>query len=263
MSIGRVHLCPRAAAVFFFATAMAGCYAGVHVVHKVAVVDVPRLEPGEYGGRSKVQLYDGSVVLFRRGISLDGRYVTGEGIRHSLDGTTTAVARVSLDSVVSAQAFLTQVDAGRTASQSAFGTIAGTAAVLLGCDDCGESGGDYERSGRRARDLPYASEPVGAGAVIQFHSGVTPPCSACVPGLRGELLAVEDGGLLLLRQSVELVSVPFAAVAKFSLEGVGEVSLSEPAGRQRARLISRFPAGVQPTVRAQLEAMYGGRPAKL
>jgi hypothetical protein len=235
----------------------AGCAPGLHVVHTVAVIDIPMTEPRNYSDRCKVQMADGSIVMFPRGISITESRLTGSGTRFGLDGTVNAVGSVPLDSVLAAQSFVTQVHAGKTAALSGLSTIISTAAVLAGCSDCEE--GSYDRSGARARDLPYAAAPVGASVVVELAEAHGLQCDNCDSGVRGELLSVDDTMLLVLRSHSDLVEVPRSAVRRLQLEGLGTVDLNAPEGRRRARLVSRFPGGISSQVREQLEVIYSQR----
>jgi hypothetical protein len=77
--------------------------------------------------------------------------------------------------------------------------------------------------------------------------------------VRGELLAVEDSALLVLREQ-RLVRVPLRAIswARFPHTNVliDRRNLL-PEQRDRLRQLSRFPAGVSPDVMARLLVAHG------
>lgn len=77
--------------------------------------------------------------------------------------------------------------------------------------------------------------------------------------VQGELLEVQDSALLVLRDE-RVVLVPLAAirVGAFSQRGALIWDGRTSAGTlPRLRLVSRFPAGLTPEIRARLLAAYG------
>jgi hypothetical protein len=104
--------------------------------------------------------------------------------------------------------------------------------------------------GPRPEKFPPAREP--AGATIQLR----------LRGKRvmtGELLAVQDSGLLV-RDSSRILLVPNQAVLSGSLLAGGAGSFAgKPSGgtRERLRLLSRYPSGVTGDLLAGLLAAYG------
>ena len=80
--------------------------------------------------------------------------------------------------------------------------------------------------------------------------------------LRGELLEVQDSALLVLRLNAEqVVSVPLreirAAVYRNRGLFIRRGAFVDEATAAEARLLSRYPAGLTPALRAALLASYG------
>ena len=72
----------------------------------------------------------------------------------------------------------------------------------------------------------------------------------------GELLAVEDSALLVLRDS-QLVRVPLSQVRSGSAPKVSFDGRLRGDRRERLRLISRYPQGVSPELEQRLRQAYG------
>ena len=75
---------------------------------------------------------------------------------------------------------------------------------------------------------------------------------------RGELLAVEDSTLLLLRDS-QLVRVPLSQVRSGRAPKVSFNSRMRTGTREQLRLISRYPQGVSTELEGRLLTAYGQR----
>ena len=77
--------------------------------------------------------------------------------------------------------------------------------------------------------------------------------------VRGELLEVQDTALLVLRAD-RVVLVPLRMIAAGQFRNRGSLVWNGRASRDalpRLRLLSRFPAGLTPEVRARLLGVYG------
>lgn len=80
----------------------------------------------------KVHLMDGSVIVFRRGVTVASDTIRGTGVRYSATLRDSAVvSAVSLDSVVGAETFERSVNAGRTILYSTLASTVGTAVGVL------------------------------------------------------------------------------------------------------------------------------------
>ena len=76
--------------------------------------------------------------------------------------------------------------------------------------------------------------------------------------VRGELLELQDQLLLVLRDSSRVVIVPIRAVDVGSFTRVGQlIENGTTTHVDQIRLLSRYPAGLSPEVRARLLAAYG------
>ena len=100
--------------------------------------------------------------------------------------------------------------------------------------------------GTHARNYPPATGPAGAIVNIELSDRSK---------LTGELLAVEPTSLLL--RIPELVRVPLAQVRSGRAPKVGFDGKLKGNSRERLRLISRYPQGVNPELEAQLLQAYG------
>jgi hypothetical protein len=233
-----------------------GC---VHVVHTVAVHEVSTTTVADHHGPVKVQLADGSTIVFSTGASVGDGQIIGHGSHYSLDGTETLVTSVGLDSVRSAQTFVKGVKGGQTAAATGLATVG---AILVGAVSCiGPPGAGcdppiepgIERHGTRMRDFPYATTPHGATASVEIRKNSALLCATCPGTVSGELLAVDDTALVLLKHTGVLTFVPHADAARLTVLGLGEIKTpSDPQVRARIRLVSRFPAGLSDSVLQQL-----------
>ena len=78
--------------------------------------------------------------------------------------------------------------------------------------------------------------------------------------VEGELLAVRDSTLLVLRDGERVAVVPIRLIRSARFEKVDVLMDSNRLradDRERLRLFSRFPAGLTPELEAQLLAVYG------
>ncbi len=104
--------------------------------------------------------------------------------------------------------------------------------------------------GARAETMAVATSPVGATANLTLAQGST----------SGELLAVEDTGLLILRgQSLVPVSYSVIRIAAFPDVGVRysiDGRVPNLATIRSLRLVSHFPQGMSKDIRATLAARY-------
>jgi hypothetical protein len=78
--------------------------------------------------------------------------------------------------------------------------------------------------------------------------------------VEGELLAVRDSTLLVLRDGERVVVAPIRLIrsARFEkLDMLMEGNRLSARDRERLRLFSRFPSGLTPELEAQLLAVYG------
>lgn len=110
------------------------------------------------------------------------------------------------------------------------------------------AGGCYH--GKQVESLTTPNQPDGAQAIITTTRGV----------VSGELLSVEDIGLVLL-SGTRVVLVPFTSVRSGRFpEFARAVSLGagkpDPQNADRIRLVSHFPGGISPEIKAKLLAMY-------
>jgi hypothetical protein len=99
-----------------------------------------------------------------------------------------------------------------------------------------------------------AHEPAGVAIRLRLHFGKGTQLVA------GELLAVQDSGLLL-RDSTRIVFVPNDSVryGETTTRGTGLSFARKPVGstREQLRLLSRFPGGVSADLLSSLLAAYG------
>jgi hypothetical protein len=106
--------------------------------------------------------------------------------------------------------------------------------------------------GPTTRNFGPAAGPRGIAADLRVRWGPT-------GRIQGEVLEVQDTALVLLSANrVVLVPIRAIGVGKFSRRGTlieeGRVSRRS---LDRLRIVSRFPAGLTPEVRARLLAAYG------
>ena len=94
-----------------------------------------------------------------------------------------------------------------------------------------------------------AHGPAGAAVKLELRGDRT---------VGGELLAVEDGTLLLL-EARQLVRVDVAAIRSLRGPNISTGALDD-AARERLRLVSRYPQGVSPELEASLLLAYGAGP---
>jgi hypothetical protein len=84
--------------------------------------------------------------------------------------------------------------------------------------------------------------------------------------VRGELLEVQDSALIVLTESQTIVMVPVDSIRR-GIFGERGMLIGEGRDRPRAlaqlRLLSRFPAGLTPDLRARLLAAYGQTEVKV
>jgi hypothetical protein len=102
--------------------------------------------------------------------------------------------------------------------------------------------------GTTGRNYAPAQGPAGATVSLELTGQRT---------MRGELLAVEPGSLLVLegRQLVR-VAMPLIRSGKAPKVSFAGATLSDQL-RERLRLISRYPQGVSPSLEARLLEAYG------
>jgi hypothetical protein len=101
--------------------------------------------------------------------------------------------------------------------------------------------------GTSAKGYAPATGPAGAMVTIELGSGER---------VEGELLAVEDTALLVLRQGA-LIRMPIGAIVSGKAPKVSfnRQNLTERT-RERLRLISRYPQGVSAELEARLLEVY-------
>ncbi len=124
-------------------------------------------------------------------------------------------------------------------------TIAALAAITgLGC-----------HFGTRVERFPPAQGPAGVTAVLERKRPAAP--------ILGELLALTDSALYVLRDGRRVTLVPFRVIRQGTFERMGDAAVVYE-GRtpdaeilHRLRLVSRFPAGLTPDLLARLLAAYG------
>ncbi len=105
--------------------------------------------------------------------------------------------------------------------------------------------------GTQVQDFTVAAEPNGAMANIQTDFGT----------VSGELLAVQDDGVIVLHNSV-MELVPYEFIRSLQLSQLdGEYSLGsrapDRARRTRLALVSRYPQGMDAQLRTRLLAQLG------
>lgn len=107
------------------------------------------------------------------------------------------------------------------------------------------------RYGPRIENLNLASSP--RGAVVQV--------TRVTGGLSGELLAVEDDGLVVL-EGRRMVTVPFSEIREANFTQIGSAyrisggRRPNPEGIARLRRVSHFPQGITPEIKARLVTIY-------
>lgn len=104
--------------------------------------------------------------------------------------------------------------------------------------------------GTQVESLSTPTQPNGAQAILILNGGT----------YSGELLAVEDRGLVLLSGN-RILLVPFENILSGRFpEFARAVSLGSgtPAGEvvRKARLLSHFPGGISPLIKAKLLSTY-------
>ena len=101
--------------------------------------------------------------------------------------------------------------------------------------------------GSPARNYEPAKGP--AGAIVDLRL-------ADKSRITGELLAVEEGALLV-RQDSQLIRISLSHVRRGSAPKVSFDRNLQGGTRDRLRLISRYPQGVAPELEGQLARAYG------
>lgn len=109
-------------------------------------------------------------------------------------------------------------------------------------------------TGPSVKSFAPAQSPRGIAADLRVDRGKT--------RIQGELLEVQDSALLVLRDGPRprVTIVPLRAIRAGFFPNVGTLSGAgrmAPKDRERLRLLSRFPAGLTPELRARLLAAYG------
>lgn len=101
--------------------------------------------------------------------------------------------------------------------------------------------------GQRPRDFAFTRGPTGADATVNTDAGV----------VGGELIAVEDSGLMVLRAQ-RLVFIPLERIRTVTIQTLGELRLQRgsPENFRSARLVSRHPYGLSPEIMAALLRTY-------
>jgi hypothetical protein len=102
--------------------------------------------------------------------------------------------------------------------------------------------------GQRPQNLAFTRAPLGANAELSTDAGA----------VRGELVAVEDSGLMVLRGR-RLLFVPLQRIQTVTIQTLGRMNLRQgsPENFRSARLVSRYPYGLSPQVLAALLRTYG------
>lgn len=130
---------------------------------------------------------------------------------------------------------------------------AGIVVLILACTGCSV--------GPQIHEFDPAHEPAGIRAEVTTHS--------TVPGeikLSGEILAITDAGVLLLRESDEtprIVQIPYEVLrtvdpAQGRVVKVSALAIEErPARIGRLRLLARYPQGIAPELLQALLRAYG------
>ena len=106
--------------------------------------------------------------------------------------------------------------------------------------------------GPTTRNFGPATGPRGIAADLRVRWGPT-------GRLQGELLEVQDTALVLLSANrVLLVPIRVIGVGRFARRGtLIEEGRTSRSNLERLRIVSRFPAGLSPEIRASLLAAYG------
>ena len=104
--------------------------------------------------------------------------------------------------------------------------------------------------GKKAENIGVAQYPAGAMANVALAEGT----------INGELFAVEETGLVLLR-SKTLTVVPYASIRHVTFPELGNrylVGQHQPSATtlREMRLISHFPQGIPVAARSTLQSMY-------
>lgn len=102
--------------------------------------------------------------------------------------------------------------------------------------------------GQRPKDFVFTRGPLGADATVNTDVGA----------VRGELVAVEDSGLMVVRAQ-RLVFIPLERIRTVTIQTLSEIRLQRgsPENFRSARLVSRHPYGLSPSVMAALLRTYG------
>lgn len=105
--------------------------------------------------------------------------------------------------------------------------------------------------GTQVENFSVASQPNGAMATIQTSSGV----------VNGELLAVQDDGVIVLNNSL-MELVPYHTIQSLQLKQLGNdytIGDHAPDSPQRSRLgaVSRYPQGINAELRQRLLTQLG------
>ncbi|MFN2603313.1 MAG: hypothetical protein ABR582_11220 [Gemmatimonadaceae bacterium] len=105
--------------------------------------------------------------------------------------------------------------------------------------------------GAAGRDLAVARGPGGASVIVE----------TLTTSYQGELIAVQDSGVVLSRG--KLFFVGFPSISEVRADGLGadyrisHAELNDPAKVQRLRLVSHFPQGMTPGIQRALLAQTG------
>lgn len=105
--------------------------------------------------------------------------------------------------------------------------------------------------GKKAETLALAHSPSGAMANLDVNQQ---------GAVAGELLAAEDGALVLLRGR-SMLSIPYSQIRYAAFPEIQQryslgQRLPDAETLRRLRLISHFPQGISPELRTKLAAMY-------
>jgi hypothetical protein len=120
---------PHVVAVLLCTTAVAACYISTTTAGRPVTLSG---QPIVVQSPVKAHLVDGSIVVFRRGVTVEQDSMKGEGERFTATLTSTGVTRaIPLDSVVGAEAFARSVNRGRTVQFGISTVLAAVSTVAL------------------------------------------------------------------------------------------------------------------------------------
>ena|GEM_PF-1071402 len=219
---------------------------------RVDVQPINRENKGDYIATPvKVHLKDGETGIFPEGCRIAEGELRGKSDFYDITlmpvRNNPRLTPVPLDSIAAMETYRERVDHGKTAALIPVSILFSAVAVGSGAG----GGGMVISTGESLDKFPLARVPGGARCAIQMPYRV----------LVGELIAVQDDGIVLLREKLRFVRYEYIVALEFG-EGLPQYKVKrqrtlKPDVLERIRYLSRFPQGLSPELLQKLLQAYG------